>query len=681
MVRIAALLVSQLVCSVPLIIEGKADAHCLDALKAADVDNDERIDTSEFPVFVALYRPDVVSEMDTLFSSLPLPLQSAFNTLACDCQNYGGSDDCCVGDEAHLPASSKDASSTQLLQVCSLTDTAIDSISTLSPRPTPFPMVDQPTVSPAPTAAWKSWTVQVSYTILVADGKRKSVEYTDDLVQSMDRLGEDLRTANANLETRRRSLVSWLLPPPSIYRQSAFPLDTTINTTSMSTIILVDDTKGFSTTPVVNSEGIYEGEGPCPADLGVPTTDICAEITHDVPVQLRALQEGDSFESTLQEAINRGALQTWLEQVAPNSPVTVLSGQSTSLGEPTNGVDIYVPDNSMEDTDEDDALTGGAKFGIVIVLFGLLGVVGLFLFKLRSVRRDSSGKEEDTDDFLPTDSALDHATIPKTPDRPIAPLKVASPDESESGWSSSQGHSSRGTAEEDDLSSMASMSSSRQIDLYRTHMMDLQEMSATSSERRDEMQSDGGSSSTPMEDLERAIMVGDWSAVGASATILMSTTGADSSTATSIASAQEEGKSRGSGGSAWQMAVDARKAAELDKLIEAGNWEGVISAAAKYESEADESSVLSASDDGHDATTLTTADYPKSVAETIQTNTTSGTENPARSQIAALLQRVVPQELENLDDMLEQFQGREDDLIETLMAMEQRHGASMSNPS
>jgi hypothetical protein len=219
-------------------------------------------------------------------------------------------------------------------------------------------------------------------------------------------------------------------------------------------------------------------------------------------------------------------------------------------------------------------------------------------------------------------------------------------------------------------------------------MMDLQEMSSRytqEEEEEEESQVDEGDFTTPMSELllERAIIVGEWSAVGASAAILArsvmmdSDAGPDMSTDTSFASAQEEWNSRTDS----QMVHDAVTVDELDKFIEDENWEAVVSAAAKFESEADDSSATTfeLDDDDEDfLTTTTTFDAEGTVADTITTYATGATDDPTRAQIAALLEQVAPDELDSLNDMLEQFQGREDDLIETLKVMEQRHHSHMT---
>lgn len=104
---------------------------------------------------------------------------------------------------------------------------------------------------------------------------------------------------------------------------------------------------------------------------------------------------------------------------------------------------------------------------------------------------------------------------------------------------------------------------------------------------------------TSVKNLENAIMIGDWAAVGASAAALISgamdtesdhgdvSTDAEGSYLSGSLglSLVEEWKSRETSGKSWQTASDVNKATQLDQLIEKGDWEAVIQAAARFEAE------------------------------------------------------------------------------------------------
>ena len=93
-----------------------------------------------------------------------------------------------------------------------------------------------------------------------------------------------------------------------------------------------------------------------------------------------------------------------------------------------------------------------------------------------------------------------------------------------------------------------------------------------------------------LDDLEAAIMAGDWEALGATASSLAGGTDDESqrsvvsSQAASMAGESNDGYSLQS--KAWQDVIDATKAAELDELISSGNWAALIQTAERYGEEA-----------------------------------------------------------------------------------------------
>ena len=174
--------------------------------------------------------------------------------------------------------------------------------------------------------------------------------------------------------------------------------------------------------------------------------------------------------------------------------------------------------------------------------------------------------------------------------------------------------------------------------------------------------------------LDSLIEAGDWAAVGATAALLAAAS--DSETAASGS------KASGSGSKADQSAdttsMDAARAAELDNLVDAGDWEGVVLAAAKFEaaessaqdtdskSGASRGSHASQSGDGTGTgtggSTLTSEDDTAKAQRLAE----------IRAEVETLVRRVVPDEIDNVDEMMKQFEGREDELIETLRTMQER---------
>lgn len=155
------------------------------------------------------------------------------------------------------------------------------------------------------------------------------------------------------------------------------------------------------------------------------------------------------------------------------------------------------------------------------------------------------------------------------------------------------------------------------------------------------------------EDLNRAIDAGDWAVVGATAALL-----ADTTHSSSMSSAESQGGIRSS--ESFQTTESSNhQAAELDRMVDTGDWEGVVLAAAQYEG----SSGLNQDEDTHmlskDNTTESGEQSLKDLAE-------------IRAEVEILVRRVVPDEVDNIDEMMQQFEGREHELVETLRTMQER---------
>ena len=200
---------------------------------------------------------------------------------------------------------------------------------------------------------------------------------------------------------------------------------------------------------------------------------------------------------------------------------------------------------------------------------------------------------------------------------------------------------------------------------------------------------DDGHSDVPSvsrDQLDSLIESGDWAAVGATAALLAAAS--DSHSGTSL--------SRAAGGTAHSrsrdsQSVDAARAAELDHLVDAGDWEGVVAAAAKFEAQAEtgtasgtgsgtgsrssrtHSSVESSGGSGSNTGTGTnTAGSPSIGTSLSDTASKAQKREEIRSEVEALVRRVVPEEIDNVDEMMNQFKGREEELVETLRTMQER---------
>lgn len=129
---------------------------------------------------------------------------------------------------------------------------------------------------------------------------------------------------------------------------------------------------------------------------------------------------------------------------------------------------------------------------------------------------------------------------------------------------------------------------------------------------------------------------------------------------------------------------------ELDRLIEAGDWQGVMMAAARYD--ADAGGTISTGEEGSrsarsrsstqgsdtvDGSSYSGADHSSAYNSTVKGSVgTSGSQKERveeiRAQVERLVREVVPDEVENVDEMMTQFNGKEEELLETLRTMKER---------
>ena len=160
-------------------------------------------------------------------------------------------------------------------------------------------------------------------------------------------------------------------------------------------------------------------------------------------------------------------------------------------------------------------------------------------------------------------------------------------------------------------------------------------------------------------DLDKAIEAGDWAAVGATAALLAVTS---KHPPNSEKGSQQESSSKLSSSmsrdSSSMADDDASSSKELDELVATGDWEGVVLAAAKIE-------------EGRSETNRSLDE------DTVSSGYTGGSKvdrdlSEIRSEVELLVRRVVPDEVENIDEMMLQFKGREGELVETLRTMQER---------
>ena len=176
-------------------------------------------------------------------------------------------------------------------------------------------------------------------------------------------------------------------------------------------------------------------------------------------------------------------------------------------------------------------------------------------------------------------------------------------------------------------------------------------------------------------DLDNAIEAGDWAAVGATAALL-----AAASDSQSYSSKSENFTGTRSRSGSDVSSLDAARAAELDHLVDAGDWEGVVLAAAKYETDEGKDSLPSESVSGGSESRSNT-DTAGQTADSSIASSKALKRQEYRAIVEDLVQRVVPEEIQNVDEMMLQFRGREDELVETLRTMQERAVAQKARQS
>ena len=153
------------------------------------------------------------------------------------------------------------------------------------------------------------------------------------------------------------------------------------------------------------------------------------------------------------------------------------------------------------------------------------------------------------------------------------------------------------------------------------------------------------------------LTAGDWAAVGATAALLANSSDHDSG-------AELRGDSVHTTESMISDLENSRTS-ELDSLVEAGDWQGVILAAAQFEGVSGAESFNQSRDRLDDEANLSS----------VSSGHTKRNMQEIRAEVETLVKRVVPDEIDNVDEMMVQFKGREDELIETLRTMLERNVA------
>eukprot|EP00529_Nitzschia_sp_RCC80_P018303 CAMPEP_0113519280 /NCGR_PEP_ID=MMETSP0014_2-20120614/43434_1 /TAXON_ID=2857 /ORGANISM="Nitzschia sp." /LENGTH=859 /DNA_ID=CAMNT_0000416985 /DNA_START=238 /DNA_END=2816 /DNA_ORIENTATION=- /assembly_acc=CAM_ASM_000159 len=658
---------------------------CFNNLYLSDADGDSRVDSEEYVTFVKLEGPEDFLEDDVnTFQQLPLMLQSNFFTLACFCTS---GPDCCQGDNAHISADGTAPGTTPtpeelsyLNLVCSFTSNAVDRVVEASAVPTPVP-TSAPTEATSPPTSDPT-PAPTSSPTPGPTGEPTVVEPTP--------LPTPLPTETTPLPTFAPTS-----PPPPPPQATPSPTSTT------TTMIPTGD--GEQTVTPTASPTIIPGPGPSGDDgsstgaaspgvvAGASIAGIAMILSIGYLIKSGALV-GKKSDYGYGSDHDKEEIKTIPSDEKPDIDKQP-PGFRTKNGPPKTGQpqgqeqNLSVAGEEKISADDDLALPEGDDiddsnhvFAVPVPYIGSGGGV-------------TNQESFDVDDDGSQSSSNDRSQVSQ---------------ESDAGWSEAYS-SSMGTMSDDEmLPDIPGQDKDQNQHVVTLSVATSEDLLSSADEK--------GSPENKLEDLEDAIMAGDWVAVGETAATLATMQYDSQSQSRSELSKSSVDVSNVSSkrSERWKESIDAKKAAELDELIEKGDWEGIISAAGRYETETttvgggsggsstrgsgrgDSSSdmmneVVVPRNDDDDAANMASFEDDIMVHED-NSDDEMDTEDPYRTEntkkhdpeetrrrVVSLVQEVVPEELDNVDEMIGQFAGREEDLLETLETMKQRASARESN--
>jgi hypothetical protein len=709
---------------------------------------------------------------------------------------------------------------------------------TMIPSESPASTTTQPTITlpPTPFLDPSNVLVRTSYSIVVPNGRLQDIPYSSyesDLIAAMDVVAQSVadnwndvaaKTSTPSGEQGKRNWRQLALQEKVLkyhdrpwHQFQRFLEEIVVN---VPTEIVQVFNVGFTSTPQLMGGKFMRG--PCPYDLGNPTTDLCQEVMASIVLDLSSSENSDPlqlyglFLAAIDRAILEGELAVALVEVNPDAPVEIASGQESQGGPPPTENPTNAPTNSAtDDGDTSRGLSGSAILGIStgsVLLFILIWYVLSFQRKYeqkirqkkeaaRQLREKASQKplndpeaalpfdEYDSDNdgdvgepimannqkkllisdgevstvattvadddaqTKPTQSNLGQQLVDeeKRPeeeeeedltenveDDPVSLLAVAVPyitspqrekdkidvqprieiegsehvvphgllippesrsignisHESEAGWSEAY-TSSIGSVSDDELLP----DPPRRIPTLGQQMVSIPPNSPLA---QSTLKGQRVTAEEKFEELECAIMAGDWAMVGAAAAALANIQDTQSKSEVSKSTMTARSGMSSSYSQNWRNKIDSEKVDQLNKLIEQGDWDGVILAAATFEADANGASnsfplgnpIVPSSDGSYGELMVheddsdeegSGRDYQYSEANQSSLRS-SRNSNPCpkrspeevRAEIAALVEEVIPEELDHVDDMIEQFAGRENELLETLTTMQERSRAMNS---
>ena len=666
------------------------NSQCHSDLYLSDQNGDGRVDNEEYVEFCRLrlqerleiypegYTYDIESAPIETFVLLPSNLQSTFYWLACLCSRYNFDDifadksKCCVGANAHLsvvPSINSEVmdpeESEYSSRVCTFTNRAVDQIITTLERiptqtptnkPTSLPPTHSPTESPslrtpeptmtptiqpssAPTINATSvdptdFTVMTSYSILVEekDLDVKSItDIYDDSIRAMDvTAGEvmyELWLESGKVDDW--SIFSdklWVMPPTSIdtFEEVGFTDD--------PELVEIPSEDGDKMLKVF-------ARGPCPIEMETDENGAkhnCFEITAVIPLRLN-IEGGktssvtdvqiEKFLKKLEKLALQGKLAEVHEEFIEETSVIMATGQIVS-----------------EDINVTPPPTRG-KIGIIVgvVIAVLVLLLIFFWYMQRRRKRIQSGDDKDTVEnpeedpeakFSPGKKSSQGSALQfqqhRTPNKTVpyfgdlSPKSVPSADdgkslggisaESEAGWSDVYTNS-MGSVSDDGLETLDSPPSKPSSPAGPS----LTSLSAEPT-TAPPIYTETSSGSSPVKPSQIPV-------AASPLTPPRPTSPAGPSSTTAVSP------------------VTPKSIQVLDETTSDNDDEMMIHEDFSDEEESGKSPKLSQKKES-----------PKDF----------------RAKIKEMIERIVPEEIDQLDKMIAEFKGREDELVNTLLAMEKR---------
>jgi len=650
---------------------------CIEALKVADKDKDNKINGDEFVEIVKLMSPQDFLKDATEFEDLYLGMKTAFTLKAIG-----------FGDAAHISIDGIENPTNErskfFIEVCLATERSISDILSSSNVPSVAPMTSEPTtpnqtwepthfpvtLAPITDAPTKTPTlgptaelpILITYEVGYRNGYQKNMSeaYENELEISMNILAREVIYSNiSGARNLRRKL------------------ETFVSENEIANFVPVGILPSIDACPDEIIENLFSAE--------------CATIQHSLTLVTNDKDPTfihNQFRNILNKTVIGRGLQKVLDNEYPNSTLFIVTGY------------FFKPESPIVEPQMAKVLNAGATGGIAASVIVVVAVVATLIYtyhrgeekKDKEIFSPDAQQELTTahmEDIMPSKednlvfnpSQQDYKKTGKTSLQATKTLAEekhsdvilkktgdaidSSSNAGSSGWSSSAGFSSLNTGSIDSLDIV----NKDGIPLSRLATIGVQSAIVTKRSSKDDHRDVPDVPNITREDLDSAIELGDWAAVGATAALL-----AAASDSQSYSSRSRKTDTSMSRGGSSVSSLDAARAAELDHLVDAGDWEGVVVAAAKFEASEDASTGSSKS--SRETNTAGESSGLGSQSESLSENPCKATKrNEIRNEVESLVSRVVPEEIDNVDEMMLQFKGREEELVETLRTMQERQVA------